>query len=40
MKNLIHFALCLTLLVAFRDEQAVRFVGRNAQWLSNVFAQN
>ena len=36
MKNLIHFVLCLTLLVAFRNEEIVKFVGRNAQWLSDV----
>lgn len=38
MKNLIHFILCLTLSVPFRDEEITKFVGRNVQWLPEVIS--
>jgi len=38
MKNLIHFTLCFTLLVPFRNEEITKFVGRNVQWLPEVIS--
>ena len=38
MKNLIHFVLCFILLVPFRNEEAIKFIGRNVQWLPEVIS--